>query len=114
MAGAKLSEKRCVPCEGGVKPLDRAAATKLMQQLGSQWQLSADGRQITGTFEFKNYYRTTAFVNAVAWIAHNEDHHPDITFGYKTASILYWTHSIGGLSENDFICAAKVDALLKV
>jgi len=109
----KLSERRCVPCEGGVKPLDRAAADTLMKQLGAHWKLADNARQIQGTFEFKNYYRTTAFVNAVAWIAHNEDHHPDIAFGYKTATITYWTHAIGGLSENDFICAAKVDALLK-
>lgn len=109
----KLSEKRCLPCEGGVKPLDRTAAEKLMQQLGPQWKLSADGKQIQAQFDFKNYYRTMAFVNAVAWIAHNEDHHPDITFGYKTANVTYSTHAIGGLSENDFICAAKVDALLK-
>ena len=114
MADEKLSDKRCLPCEGSVKPLDRAMAEKLLKQLGSQWKLSADGKQIQGSFEFKNYYRTTAFVNAVAWIAHNEDHHPDITFGYKTAAITYWTHAIGGLSENDFICAAKVDALLKI
>ena len=109
----KLSEKRCIPCEGGVKALDRSAAESLLKQLGPQWKLSADTKQILGSFEFKNYYRTTAFVNAVAWIAHNEDHHPDINFGYKTAAITYWTHAIGGLSENDFICAAKVDALLK-
>lgn len=109
----ELVKKRCIPCEGGVKALDRAAAEKLMKQIGPQWKLSADGKQITGVFEFKNYYRTTAFVNAVAWIAHNEDHHPDISFGYKTATIMYWTHAINGLSENDFICAAKVDALLK-
>ena len=114
MADEKLSDRRCVPCEGGVKPLDRATAEKMLKQLGGQWKLSADGKQISGTFEFKNYYRTTAFVNAVAWIAHNEDHHPDIAFGYKTATITYWTHAIGGLSENDFICGAKVDALLKV
>lgn len=112
MADVKLAEKRCIPCEGGVKPLDRAAAEKLMAQLGAQWKLSADSKQIHGTFEFKNYYRTTAFVNAVAWIAHNEDHHPDIAFGYKTATVTYWTHAIGGLSENDFICAAKVSALV--
>lgn len=114
MADEKLSDKRCLPCEGGAKPLDRVMAEKLIKQLGSQWKLSADGKQILGSFEFKNYYRTTAFVNAVAWIAHTEDHHPDITFGYKSAAITYWTHAIGGLSENDFICAAKVDALLRV
>ena len=101
-----------MPCEGGVKPLDRTTAEKLLKQLTPQWKLSADGKQVTGTFEFKNYYRTTAFVNAVAWIAHAEDHHPDITFGYKTAAITYWTHAINGLSENDFICAAKVSELL--
>ena len=109
----KLSERRCIPCEGGAKPLNRAAAEGLMRQLGPDWKLSDDGKQIQGTFEFKNYYRTTAFVNAVAWIAHSEDHHPDIAFGYKSAVITYWTHAIGGLSDNDFICAAKVDALLK-
>jgi 4a-hydroxytetrahydrobiopterin dehydratase len=108
-----LAQRKCVPCEGGAKPLDRAAADKLKAQLGPLWKLSADGKQIAATFEFKNYYRTTAFVNAVAWIAHNEDHHPDIAFGYKTATVTYWTHAIGGLSENDFICAAKVDALVK-
>lgn len=108
----ELARKRCVPCEGGVKPLDRAAAEKLMKELGPQWKLSPDGKQIGATFEFKNYYRTTAFVNAIVWMAHNEDHHPDINFGYKTAAVMYWTHAIGGLSENDFICAAKVDSLL--
>lgn len=111
--GTSLAARRCVPCEGGVKPLDRAAAERLMKQLGAQWTLSADGKQLQGSFEFRDYYRTTAFVNAVAWIAHHEDHHPDITFGYKTAAITYWTHAIGGLSDNDFICAAKVDELLK-
>lgn len=109
----ELAQKRCIPCEGGVKALNPEAAGKLLKQLSPQWKLSADNKQIHGSFEFKNYYRTTAFVNAVAWIAHNEDHHPDITFSYKTAAITYWTHAIGGLSENDFICAAKVDALLK-
>jgi 4a-hydroxytetrahydrobiopterin dehydratase len=112
MAEEKLAAKRCIPCEGGVKALDRTAAEKLLAQLGPQWKLSADTKQIQGSFEFKNYYRTSAFVNAVVWIAHNEDHHPDITFGYKTATITYWTHAINGLSENDFICAAKVSALV--
>jgi 4a-hydroxytetrahydrobiopterin dehydratase len=111
---SELSQKKCVPCEGGAKALDRAMSEKLLKQLGPQWQLSTDGKQIQATFEFKNYFRTTAFVNAVAWIAHNEDHHPDIAFGYKAAAITFWTHAINGLSENDFICAAKVDALLKV
>jgi len=74
---------------------------------------SVEEGRLVRTFTFKNYYQTTAFVNAVAWIAHTEDHHPDITFGYKTCTVSYATHSIGGLSENDFICAARVNALLR-
>ncbi|HUR40112.1 MAG TPA: 4a-hydroxytetrahydrobiopterin dehydratase [Verrucomicrobiae bacterium] len=108
----KLAEKRCLPCEGGAKPLDRIAAEKLLPEAGPLWKLSADGKQISATFDFKNYYRTTAFVNAVAWISHQEDHHPDIAFSYKNATVSYWTHAIDGLSENDFICAAKVTALV--
>jgi len=108
----KLSERRCVPCEGGTKPLSTDEAQTLLAKLGDHWRLSADGKQITGKFEFKNYFRTLAFVNAVSYIAINEDHHPDISFSYKLCSVLFWTHAINGLSENDFICAAKVDALL--
>lgn len=67
---------------------------------------------IERTFTFKNYYHTLAFVNAVAWIAHQEDHHPELSFGYKQCRVRYTTHAVGGLSENDFICAAKVDRLL--
>jgi 4a-hydroxytetrahydrobiopterin dehydratase len=63
-------------------------------------------------FQFKNYYETMAFVNAVAWVAHREDHHPDLEVGYNKCTVRYSTHSVGGLSENDFICAAKVDSLL--
>lgn len=107
-----LAKKRCVPCEGGVPALDLGAATKLKEKLRPNWKIINDGKMIQATFEFKNYWRTTAFVNAVAWIAHSEDHHPDITFGYNTCTISYWTHAINGLSENDFICAAKIDLLL--
>lgn len=109
----ELSQRRCVPCEGGTPPLPAAEAAELKKLLRPEWQFINDGKAIQATFTFKNYYHTTAFVNAAAWIAHREDHHPDINFGYKTAAITYWTHAIGGLSENDFICAAKVDLLLK-
>ena len=63
------------------------------------------------TFKFKNYYETMAFVNAAAWISHREDHHPDIAVGYSKATVAYMTHAIKGIRENDFICAAKLDAL---
>ena len=71
-----------------------------------------DGDEIRKTFSFKNYYETMAFVNAVAFIAHGEDHHPDMDVGYNKCTVKYSTHSVGGLSMNDFICAAKVDALM--
>ncbi len=105
----ELKARKCRPCEGGMPPLDPATVISLLAVLPG-WQ-EQDG-EIVKTFSFKNYYQTTAFVNAVAWLAQREDHHPEITFGYKTCTVRYSTHSIGGLSENDFICAAKIDALL--
>lgn len=107
-----LAEKRCTPCSGDTPALDLAAASKLRRSLRSDWQLLDDGRKLRAEFQFKNYWHTQAFVNAVAWIAHREDHHPDISFGYKTCAVSWWTHAVDGLTENDFICAAKVDALL--
>jgi len=107
-----LSKKKCAPCEGGVPPLDLAAAVSLKTQLAARWKILRDGKAIQAVFEFDNYWQTTAFVNAVAWIAHTQDHHPDISFGYKQCTVQYWTHAVDGLSENDFICAAKIDALL--
>ncbi len=74
------------------------------------WTLEED--RITKNFSFKNYYETVSFVNAAAWVAHREDHHPEIKFGYKSCRVSYWTHSIGGISENDFLCAEAIEALL--
>ncbi|MEO8443098.1 MAG: 4a-hydroxytetrahydrobiopterin dehydratase [Betaproteobacteria bacterium] len=108
MTAADLANKKCKPCEGGVSPLKPAEVTALLGQL-DDWQFR-DG-VITKTYEFKNYYQTMAFVNAAAWIAHREDHHPDMTIGYNKCRVDYSTHAINGLSENDFICAAKLDAL---
>jgi 4a-hydroxytetrahydrobiopterin dehydratase len=75
------------------------------------WSLDGQNASIHRTFSFKNYYQTVAFVNAAAWIAHQQDHHPDISFGYRDCEIRYATHSVGGLSENDFICAAHINQL---
>lgn len=108
----ELAQRRCIPCEGGIKPHDAASTARLMADLRQEWQLINEGRALQAKFSFKNYYHTTAFVNAVAYIAHREDHHPDISFGYRDATITWWTHAINGLSDNDFICAAKVDTLL--
>ncbi len=105
-----LTNKQCKPCEGGVPPLSPAEIDRLMQQL-EDWQ-SFD-HLIGKTYQFKNYYHTIAFVNAIAWMSHREDHHPDLTVTYNSCRVEYTTHAIHGLSENDFICAAKVDALFK-
>jgi 4a-hydroxytetrahydrobiopterin dehydratase len=73
------------------------------------WELA--GEEIAKTYKFENYYQTMAFVNAVAWLAHRADHHPDLEVGYNKCRVRYSTHSVGGLSESDFICAAQVEGL---
>ncbi len=105
-----LASKQCKPCEGGVPPLSQPEIDGLMAQLAGWLQ---QGQTISKSFSFKNYYQTIAFVNAVAWMTHREDHHPDLAVGYNNCRVEYSTHAINGLSENDFICAAKVDALFK-
>lgn len=107
---SELQTKRCLACEGGVKPMSRAEMDNLLLQLPS-WELNQEAVELSRRFSFKNFYLTMAFVNAVAWIAHQENHHPDMEVGYNYCVLRYSTHAIGGLSENDFICAAKVDAL---
>ena len=106
-----LTEQRCKPCEGGVAPLSLNEAQSLMKQLNDNWKLAEDGRSIRGEWKFRNFYQAMSFVNAVAHIANTEDHHPDLEVGYGYCRMTYNTHAIGGLSQNDFICAAKVDAL---
>ncbi|MBA3564198.1 MAG: 4a-hydroxytetrahydrobiopterin dehydratase [Gammaproteobacteria bacterium] len=108
----KLTEKHCKPCEGGAEPLSRDAAEKLLGELPDGWAIDESGKEISKDFEFRGFHRTMSFVNAVAWIANEEGHHPDLEVGYKHCRVRYSTHAIGGLSENDFICAAKSEALL--
>ncbi len=108
---SELTQRTCKPCEGGTNPMDAEEVKQHLGLINDGWEPGKDARQISRSFKFKDYYHTTAFINAVAWIAHREDHHPDISFGYNRATVTYTTHDIGGLSENDFICAAKVDAL---
>ncbi len=105
-----LSAKSCKPCEGGAAPLSAEEIAPLLAQLHG-WELA--NRKIVREFRFKDFHQTMAFVNAVAWIAHREDHHPDLEIGYNRCRVSYATHAIGGLSENDFICAAKVEGLLE-
>ena len=107
----ELTAKKCKPCEGNVAPYTSAQA-KDMLKLVKGW-IVEDGKLVK-VYPFSNYYQTMAFVNALAWISHREDHHPDLTVGYNKCRVEYMTHAIGGLSENDFICAAKCDALFNL
>ena len=104
----ELTAKKCKPCEGGVAPYSAREAQDMLKQVKG-WIIE-DGKLVK-VYPFSNYYQTMAFVNALAWISHREDHHPDLLVGYNKCRIEYMTHAIGGLSENDFICAAKCDAL---
>src|SRR4051794_18463163 len=111
MAESDLVRRHCKPCEKGAPRLDALAVETTLRDLPG-WA-SEGGLAITKAYSFKNYYETIAFVNAVAWVSHREDHHPDLEVGYNRCVVRYSTHSVGGLSENDFICAAKVEALLQ-
>ena len=107
----RLLDRHCTPLPAGTPPLDTDALHGLLAEIGD-WHPNEDGTSIEREFHFKDYYHTMAFVNAVAWIAHNEDHHPDMSVHYNHCRVRFSTHSVGGLSENDFICAARVDALI--
>ena len=104
----ELARKKCQPCEGGIAPLAPGQVAPMLKGLEG-WAL--EGKMIAKTYRFANYFETMAFVNAAAWVSHREDHHPDMMVGYNECRVAYVTHAIDGLSENDFICAAKLDAL---
>ncbi len=106
-----LADRRCVPCEGGVAPLEAAAARRELAALDPAWQLDAEARHLCREYRCANFYRVMSLVNAIAHIANAEDHHPDLELGYNYCRVRYTTHAIRGLSENDFICAAKIDRL---
>jgi 4a-hydroxytetrahydrobiopterin dehydratase len=107
----ELADRKCVPCEGGVEPLTREQAEGFLKQLQGGWVLAEDAKSIQREFRFADFYRTMSFVNALAHVANMEDHHPDLEVGYNRCLVRYNTHAIGGLSENDFVCAAKLDRL---
>ena len=110
-AACALTDRHCKPCEGGVDPMSREQAGNLIGQVPA-WALADDGKSISRRFEFKGFYKCMAFINAMAWIANQEGHHPDFKAGYSYCEVTFTTHAIDGLSENDFMCAAKTDALL--
>lgn len=105
-----LHEAHCIPRKGAEHRLTQARINELLPDLPG-WDLVEDGAALRKTFGFKNYYRTLAYVNALAYMAHCEDHHPDLGVHYNRVVVRYSTHDVGGLSENDFICAAKAERL---
>jgi len=111
MVESDLAGKKCTACAAQTSRLSDPQIQRLVEKVPA-WHVQEG--QLTRAFKFKNYYETLAFVNATAWISHREDHHPDLAVGYNTCTVRYSTHAIGGLSENDFICAAKIDALLNM
>lgn len=107
-----LSSKHCESCEGIGESLTAEQINNLMPQLNDGWQVCNNQTAINKSFSFKDFYETMAFVNAIAWIANTENHHPDLEVGYNYCKVTLMTHALDGLSHNDFICAAKIDKLL--
>jgi len=105
-----LTQIRCVGCEGGIPVMTNDEIKQLLPEI-KNWKVSSDQKFINRRFEFKGFYKTMAFVNAIAWIANQEGHHPDMEVGYNYCNVKYTTHAVDGLTKNDFICAAKINAL---
>ena len=108
-----LTQKSCHPLDKGTPSLATEEIKRLLNELHPDWQHQSEPPELQRAFKFKNYYQTIAFVNALAWIAHQNDHHPELEVSFNRCVVHFSTHSIGGISENDFICAAKIDALIK-
>ena len=107
----ELIQKKCLPCEGGVDPCTLNEATAQLQQLEG-WELTHDGQRIRKKWKVKNFMAGMEFFNRCAEVAESDGHHPDLHIeGYRNVSVALWTHASGGLSENDFILAAKIDQL---
>ena len=109
---SNLADRKCKPCEGGINALEPGRVKQLLGQVPG-WIVSPDCRSIHRRFEFKGFMRTMSFINALAWIANQQGHHPDFRAGFNYCDVVFTTHALGGLSENDFICASRVNALLE-
>lgn len=110
---AELAAAHCTPLRGAEHQLSAERVSTLLASLPSGWRWVDDGPAIEKTFRFADYHRTMAYVNALAFIAHAEDHHPDLGVHYDRCVVRFSTHDVGGLSINDFVCAAKAEALLQ-
>jgi len=107
----ELNARFCTPCQGKTPSMSADVMQAYIQQV-PHWELSDTNTEISRTFHFKDHYQAIAFVNAMAWVSHQENHHPIAEVGYNSCRVRYSTHTINGLSDNDFICAAKLDALV--
>ena len=108
---SKLSEKHCVPCRGGVPPLESDVIDRLKDELGGDWEV-VDGHHLHKTYQFDDFRGALAFTNRLGEVAEAEGHHPDIYLSWGKVSVAIWTHKIDGLTESDFILAAKADEAL--
>ncbi|RMC37743.1 4a-hydroxytetrahydrobiopterin dehydratase [Paracoccus alkanivorans] len=106
-----LASRNCEPCKGGVPPMPEDEARNMVAQLDG-WNLSDDGSTIRRRFEFKGFAKAVEMANLGAWLGNKQGHHPDIRFGWGYCEIAFTTHEAGGLTENDFICAARLNALV--
>ena len=112
MQSEALASKKCVPCRGGIAPLSEEKAREYLSGTAG-WSLEEGGTRLKRLFEFEDFKKAMEFVNRVAEVAEEEGHHPDIAIHWNKVDLVLWTHKIGGLHENDFILAAKVDRLLE-
>lgn len=108
-----LSQKTCEPCQGGIAALNAGQCAELLQGLHEDWVLDTANTCLTREFTFKGFAKAVYTANLAAWLADREGHHPDVAFGWGYCRIVFTTHDIGGLSENDFICAAKLDRMVE-
>jgi 4a-hydroxytetrahydrobiopterin dehydratase len=106
----ELVGKHCIPCEGGTPPMDSASVQKLLKEVGGSWQINAQGH-IYKKYLFKNFMEPLDFINKIAVLAEQEGHHPNLAFSWGWCDVEIWTHKIGGLTESDFILAAKIEAI---
>lgn len=111
MTTCDLADKSCEPCQGGIAPYAADEARRLMDQLDG-WVLSDDATTLRRRFEFKGFAKAVEMANLAAWLGNKQGHHPDIRFGWGYCEVLFTTHEAGGVTENDFICAARLDALV--
>ncbi len=106
----KVAAQKCSPCRKGDPVLDKEVVKHMLSCLPG-WQLNETKKEISKQFSFSDFKQTMVFINLVAAIAEDNDHHPDVSFGYSMCEVRYTTHAIDGLSQNDFICAAKIDLI---